>query len=165
MDTRRALQKAAVAVSLAVSLGVTQPAPAVELGASEYFLGLTLPMSGYVPPPGIYFQDTFLFYNGTQSSVFTNGTLSIPPVNHHLVFNIAQAAYFLDADVLGGTFGVVATIPFLGNRNSIPSYHVSDEIASISDTDYSAVLGWHAGDHNWCVVLTGFAPTGHYDPT
>jgi hypothetical protein len=165
MDTRRALQKAAGVACLAVSLGVTQPAQAVELGASEYFLGLVIPMSGYVPPPGIYFQDTFLFYNGTRSSVFTNGTLSSPPVNYHLVFNIAQAGYFLDADVLGGTFGVVATIPFLGDRNSVPSLNLNEDVASIVDTDFSAVLGWHAGDHNWCVVLTGFAPTGNYDPT
>jgi hypothetical protein len=157
MDTRRALQKAAGAVSLAASLVATQPSLAIEMSASEYFLGLTIPMSGYVPPPGIYFQDTFLFYNGTRSS-------PSPSVNYHLVFNIAQAAYYLDADVLGGTFGVVATIPFLGDRNSIPSLNLTDDIASIVDTDYSAVLGWHAGDHNWCVVLTGFAPTGNYEP-
>jgi len=162
MDTRRILQKAAGAVSLAVSLIATQPSDATEYGFSEYFLGLTIPMSGYVPPPGIYFQDTFFLYQGSREQLAVN-----------LVTDIAQAAYYLDADVLGGTFGVVATIPFLGDRNSIPTsttdaagnmIRLHADVASISDTDYSAVLGWHADENNWCLVLTGFAPTGNYNP-
>src|ERR1700730_9389853 len=32
------------------------------IGLSEYILGLTLPMSGYTPPPGVYFLDTFVLY-------------------------------------------------------------------------------------------------------
>jgi hypothetical protein len=165
MDRRRAMQKGVGAVCLAAGVAISHPSQAVELSASEYFLGLTLPMSGFVPPPGIYFQDTFLIYNGTRASIYTNGTPSIPATNYHLVFNIAQVAYYLDADVLGGTFGVVATIPVLRDRNSIPAAHLNESVGSISDTDYSAVLGWHAGDHNWCLVMTGFAPTGNYDPS
>ena len=154
--------KVAGAACAAVSLVGTQPADATEYGFSEYFLGLTIPMSGYIPPPGIYFQDTFFLYQGSREKLAVN-----------LVTDIAQVAYYLDADVLGGTFGVVATIPFLGDRNSVPALardaagnlwptRLHQEIASISDTDYSAVLGWHAGENNWCLVLTGFAPTGNY---
>jgi hypothetical protein len=165
MDKRRALQKASGAACLAASLVITQPSEATEYGFSEYFLGLTIPMSGYVPPPGIYFWDTYLLYQGTS-----------PALNVHFALDIAQAAWFLDTKVFGGTFGLFATIPFLGDRSSTPASFTNssgitwpfrryEDIASIADTDYSAVLGWHAGDHNWCFVLTGFAPTGNYDPS
>lgn len=160
MDTRRAFKKASGAACLAASFVAVQPSEATEYGFSEYFLGLTIPMSGYVPPPGVYFWDTFLLYQGSS-----------PTLDSNLVIDIAQAGYFLNTSLSGATFGFVATIPFIGDRNSVPVSFTDSpgirrtaEIASIADTDYSAVLGWHAGDNNWCVVLTGFAPTGNYNP-
>jgi hypothetical protein len=164
MNRGQVLQNAWRAACLAVGLIVTQPSKAVELGFSEYFLGLAIPMSGYVPPPGAYFQDTFLFYRAR-----------ITPTDVQLVFNIAQVGYFLDTELFGATLGFAVTIPFLGATNSVPAsftdpsgivrrYRQIADISSLSDTEYSAVLGWHTGDHNWCVVLTGFAPTGNYEP-
>ena len=41
---------------------------------------------------------------------------------------------------------------------------LADEIASIADTEYSAILGWHAGEQHWNVILTGSAPTGNFVP-
>src|SRR5262249_55811986 len=65
----------------------------------------------------------------------------------------------------------VAIIPFIGDINSFPlrltdssgisrAYRTIGEIAGLGDTDYSAVIGWHEGEHNWSFGLTGFAPTG-----
>ncbi len=164
MEMRHVLQKASTLACLATSLVLPQPSEATEYGFSEYFLGLTIPMAGYVPPPGAYFEDTFLLYQGPS-----------PALNAHLVINIAEAGYFFETGLFGATFGFVATIPFLGDRNSIPAsftdssgtkwpFRKTADIASIADTDYSAILGWHSGEHNWCFVLTGFAPTGNYDP-
>lgn len=160
MEARRALQKRAGQkragmICLAMSMAAAQPSEAVEYGFSEYFLGLTIPMSGYLPPPGVYFANTFLLYQGSKPDLAAN-----------LVTDIAQAGYLFDTDALGGTFGFYATIPFTGDKNSVPvsTYRKYADISSIGDTDYSAVLGWHAGDNHWCIVLTGFAPTGNYDP-
>jgi hypothetical protein len=165
MDKRRALQNATGAACIAASLLITtQPTKAVEYGIGEYFLGLTIPMAGYVPPPGVYFWDTFFLYQGNRPALAVN-----------FVANIAQAGYFLNTDLLGATLGFVATVPYFGDSNSIPSsftgpsgitqtFRKSAQITSIADTDYSAVLGWHAGDNNWALVLTGFAPTGSYNP-
>ncbi len=154
MNQRLALQKAFGAACLAGSLAAVYPSKAAELGIGEYFLGLTIPMSGYLPPPGIYFSNTFLLYEGSR-----------PALTANFVADIAQTAYYLDADVFGGTFGFVATIPFFGDSNSVPVsiYRQYADISSLADTDYSAVLGWHAGDNNWCFVLTGFVPTGNYN--
>jgi hypothetical protein len=146
-----------------VSPQATRQSEAVEYGFSEYFLGLTIPMSGYIPPPGVYFSDTFLLYK--DSLELYKDSLEPKPIGQlSLSVDIAQVGYFLDTEVFGATPGFVAIIPFLGARNSFPSLHESASLASISETDYSAVLGWHAGDHNWSVSLTDFAPTGNYDP-
>jgi hypothetical protein len=155
MDKRRALQKAFGAACLAASWLVAQPSKAVEYGVGEYFLGLTIPMSGYLPPPGAYFADTFYLYQGNR-----------PALAVDFATNIAQAGYYLNTDLFGATLGFVATIPFFGDTNSVPAgpFRQTEAIASIADTDYSAVIGWHSGDNNWCFVLTGFAPTGNYDP-
>jgi hypothetical protein len=165
MATLQALQRASYAACLAASLVAAQSAGAVELGIGEYFLGLTIPMSGYVPPPGVYFWDTFFISHGNSERIDIN-----------FRFNIASAGYFLKTDVLGGaTLGFVATVPFIGDQNSVPAaytassgitypYRQNASFASIGDSDYSMVLGWHAGDNNWLFTLTGFAPTGNYDP-
>lgn len=162
MDMRRALHHALGTASFAAAFLISSPTKAVEYGFSEYFLGLTIPMSGYMPPPGAYFWDNFLLYNGKQ-----------PGLSSSLLVNIAQAGWFFDTEIFGATPGFVATIPFIGNENWIPPKLTNgvveraaqtDDIASLGDTDYAAVLGWHAGNNNWALVITGFVPTGNYDP-
>jgi hypothetical protein len=57
---------------------VPQPARAVEYGIGEYLLGFTIPMSGYTPPPGVYFSDTFYLYQGVgqfRLGVTCNGNM------------------------------------------------------------------------------------------
>jgi hypothetical protein len=44
-------------------------------------------------------------------------------------------------------------------------FSLADEIAAIGDTEYSAILGWQAGEQHWNVTLTGFAPTGNLSLT
>ncbi|MGH6843095.1 MAG: transporter, partial [Methylocella sp.] len=48
----------------AVSLLPSAPAQASEYGFGVYGLGYGIPMSGYTPPPGVYFSDTFYLYSG-----------------------------------------------------------------------------------------------------
>jgi hypothetical protein len=165
MDTRRALQKASGAACLAASLVAPQHSNAVEYGVGEYFLGLEIPMSGYIPPPGVYFKDSYFLYHGTS-----------PSLNVQFAFNIAQSGYFINTDLLGGaTVGLFATVPFVGVNNSIPVSFINPSgitetsrqnagISSLGDSDYSAVIGWHSGDNNWLFALTAFTPTGNYNP-
>jgi hypothetical protein len=162
MDVRRALQNALCTACLAASAIVSQPARAVEFGFGHYFLGLVIPMCGYVPPPGGYFWNSFLLFDGSR-----------PAITTHFVVDIAQIGWFFDAGLFGATFGLVATAPFVGDKNSLPpsfaggtiqSFGKTDSIASLGDLDFSAVLGWHSGNNNWSVVLTGFTPTGNFNP-
>jgi hypothetical protein len=165
MNMRHALQKASGAACLAAGLLVAQPSEAVEYGVGEYFLGLEIPMSGYLPPPGAYFKDSYYLYQGTS-----------PSLNVQFAFNIAQSGYFINTDLFGGaTVGLFATVPFVGVNNSIPTSFTNSSgitetsrqnagISSLGDSDYSAVIGWHVGDNNWSFALTAFTPTGNYNP-
>ncbi|HTV33099.1 MAG TPA: transporter [Methylocella sp.] len=164
MDMRRAWHKSAWLAYFAACLLTAQRVEALELGFSEYFLGLNLPMTGYLPPPGAYFWNSYWLQEG-----------SYPRLAAELSIDIAQAGWLVDAPAVGGTFGFFATIPFLGDRNSVPTIATDPagniwptreraDISALADTDYSMALGWHAGDHNWCIVLTAFAPTGSFDP-
>lgn len=162
---RRALKKASGAACFAASLVAAQPSGAVEYGVSNYFLGLAIPMCGYVPPPGVYFWNSILLYQGT-----------IRGVTIDIASDIIEAGWFANTELSGATIGLVATIPVSRDRNSIPPgfpqasgfsspVRQTAEIIALGDTDYSGVIGWHSGKNNWAMVLTAFAPTGNYDPS
>ncbi|MGB6177116.1 MAG: transporter [Methylocella sp.] len=169
------MRTACGAICLAGSLSMVEPANATERGLSEYILGLTLPMSGYTPPPGVYFLDTFVLYQAGGSLFPAIDSRSSTRVTENFVADIAITAWFPDFKLFGADPGFAVTVPFASNRATAnftegapvgPAQRVSlaDEIASIADTEYSAILGWHAGEQHWNVILTGFAPTGNFEP-
>jgi len=168
------MRTACGAICLAGSLSMGEPAQATEFGLSEYILGLTLPMSGYTPPPGVYFLDTFVLYQGSGNLFPATGSMSSTRVTKNFVADIAIVGWFPDFKLFGADPGFAVTVPFASSRATAnvtaaapmgPAQRLSraDEIASIADTEYSAILGWHAGEQHWNVILTGFAPTGNFD--
>ena len=58
---------ACAAVCLAGSFAFVQPSQAAEYGLGTYLLGLSIPMSGFTPPPGFYLSDTAYAYQGAAS--------------------------------------------------------------------------------------------------
>jgi hypothetical protein len=170
--------KAKYAAFLAGSLSIVQPAQAVEYGIGDYLLGLTLPMSGYTPPPGVYFSDTFYLYKGSASGNvrFPIGKQLEAGLTYQFVFDIAQVAWFTDLQILGGSLGFAATVPF-GSENTNASigftgplgidrqFGRTESVAALGDSAFSAILGWQAGESHWNVTLTGFTPTGYYSST
>jgi hypothetical protein len=167
MTTWTTLRTACGAICLAGSLSMGEPAQATERGLQEYILGLTLPMSGYTPPPGVYFWDTFVLFQGAgKISPATRATTNF-------VADIAIVGWFPDIKLFGADPGFAVTVPFGSNRATAnfaapvcPArrFSCTDEIFNIADTEYSAILGWHAGEQHWNVILTGFAPTGNFEP-
>jgi hypothetical protein len=154
-------------LALAFSVLMSQPSKAVEYGLSEYVLGLAIPMSGYVPPPGLYFQDVYYLYSGVwRANAFK--------VNYNFVANASIVNWVTDIKLFDGSFGVAASIPIAGVNNTltIPSagpagfqqIKSSDSVNSIANIELGAFLGWHQGEHHWDVSLTGFIPTGYYSP-
>jgi len=165
------------ALLAAASLVFARPVQAVEYGISDYLLGYSIPMSGYTPPAGIYYQNTFYLYNGTASrnKEFPFGRNAVFGVDLNFVANISTVAWYTDAKIFGGTLGFAATVPVLGERTSVSAELTdprgfnrqpgrSDSVNSIGDSAFSAILGWHAGEHHWNLTITGFTPTGYYRP-
>lgn len=163
------------ALCLTNSLSFVQPVLATEYGLGDYLLGYSLPMTGYTPPPGIYFSDTFYLYQGSASANinFPFGQNTLAGVSFSFLVYIVQTAWVTDAKVLGGSLGFVALVPFGGERTSaslaftgpLDIFRQFDRTASVDalgDSAFAAFLGWEAGEHHWNATLTGFAPTGYY---
>lgn len=134
-------------------------------------------MAGYTPPPGVYFQDSLYLYKGSAGSNvnFPLGNVVGAGISEKFIVNIATLSWFAPGTFLGGTFGLAATIPYgraevtadvaftgpLGVNRQLGRF---DSVTAIGDTAFSAILGWQDGNHHWNVAVTGFAPTGSYNP-
>jgi hypothetical protein len=134
-------------------------------------------MSGYTPPPGVYFSDTFYLYSASAATNgnFPFGDITAAGIKVNFITNIAATAWYTDVKILGGTLGFAAAVPVGSDTNSAAISFIgplgfnrqlnrTDSAVSIGDSAYSASLGWEAGEHHWNVALTGLAPTGHYAP-
>jgi hypothetical protein len=175
MTTWTTMRTACGAIGLAGILSMAETAKATEFGVSEYLLGLTLPMSGYTPPPGVYFWDTFALYQAGGNLIPATGSRSSTRVTKNVVADIAIVGWFPDFKLFGADPGFAVTVPF-GSVRATADFTVAapmgpaqrfsraGDIAGIADTEYSAILGWHAGEHHWNMMLTGFTPTGNFDP-
>ena len=175
MTTWTTMRTACGAICLALSLSMGATVKATEFGLSEYFPGLILPMAGYTPPPGVYFLDTFVLFHGSGNLVPATGSRSSTRITRDIVANLAIVGWFPDVKLFGADPGFAVTVPFGSDRTTAnftvaapigPARRISraDAIAGISDTEYSAILGWHAGEQHWNVILTGFTPTGNFVP-
>jgi hypothetical protein len=96
MTTWTTMRAACGTICLAGSLFMGETAKATEFGLSEYILGLTLPMSGYTPPTGVYFLDTFVLYQAGGSLYPATGPRSNTRVTENFVADIAIVGWFPD---------------------------------------------------------------------
>jgi hypothetical protein len=175
MTTWTTMRAACGAICLAGSLSMGEPAKGTENAFNAYILGLTLPMSGYTPPPGVYFLDTFVLFQGAGNLFPATDSKSSTRITQNVVADIAIVGWVLDFKLFGADPGFAVTIPYAGVRTTAnftaatptgppQRFSLADEIFNIADTEYSAILGWHAGEQHWNVILTGFAPTGNFNP-
>ena len=175
MTTWTTLRTACGAICLAGTLSMGETAKASEFGANGYILGLTIPMAGYTPPPGVYFLNTFVLCQAGGNLFPATGSRSSTRITRDVVADLAIVGWFPDVKLFGAAPGFAVTVPFGSVRATAnvtvaapigPSKRISRAgyIFGIADTEYSAILGWHAGEQHWNVVLTGFAPTGNFNP-
>jgi hypothetical protein len=165
------------ALCLAGGALAVQPSQAAEYALGNYLLGLSVPMSGYTPPPGVYFTDTFYFYRGTagNSLTFPFGRVVAAGITEKFAVNIATLSWFTNADFLGATFGLAATVPygrvkvaadasFTGPLLGTVTANRADTATGFGQPVFSAILGWEQGFNHWNLNVSGFVPAGDYDP-
>ena len=164
-STPTASQTSCAALILASSLFTAPSVRATEYGLGDYLLGYSLPMTGYTPPPGIYFSDTFYLYQGSASANinFPFGQNTLAGVSFNFLVNIVQTAWVTDVKVLGGSLGFLALVPFGGERTSaslaltgpLGVFRQFDRTASVDalgDSAFAAFLGGKRGS------ITGMRP-------
>jgi len=154
------------------------PCHAAEYGLQVYPLGTQASMSGATPPPGVYFSDTAVSYNGTGSNnlVIPLGVEAGLGVKQSILVDAATLSLITKPVVGGGQFGVIATLPygrvrvdaettFTGPDENIPGGASSDTEIGLGDLSLTALLGWSAGFHHWNLMATAVLPTGLYSRT
>jgi hypothetical protein len=98
---------------------LAQPVQATEYGFGDYGLGYGIPMSGYTPPPGVYFSDTFYLYSARATNGnFPFGNITAAGIKVNFITNIAASAWYSDDKILGGTLGFAAAVPVGSDTNS-----------------------------------------------
>ena len=115
-------------------------------------------MAGFLPPPGVYLQDTNLFYSGQ-----TNGTLSFVGltiaggVDADVFYNLPTLLWVMPQKILGGNLALSATTPvgwkdvsaglsLTGPGGTAVSANISDDDTAFGDPVLGATLGWHEGN-------------------
>jgi hypothetical protein len=119
-------------LALGFTCGSSNEARAAENAAGWYALGTKASMAGFVPPPGTYFVDVNLYYEGTASAASAVGVAlqDISPaarklnlqgellveakadVTGKVYYNLPSILWVAPQKVLGGNVGFGAIVPF-----------------------------------------------------
>lgn len=163
------------AAGLAASFA-PHPATAAENGIGFYLLGSRGPMAGYVPPPGLYLQNDFYFYDGKLGAgrSFPAGGRVTANVKSQARADFLTGTWVTPWQVLGGNFAIGAIVPFgrvgvtagvevaaprLGRRVGTS---LKDKASLFGDPVMSATLGWHSGKFHWNGTVLVNIPVGDY---
>jgi hypothetical protein len=144
---------------------------ASEAGMGTYPPGFQDRMSGYLPPPGFYFQQNLEFYSGSAGRVVGEGNIQVDlhltlPVQYSILNGVTRNrlwdSYYAWAVIVPmagpDVTGYVATP--LGNL------HRSQTVTALSEIEFiPMMLGWHNGRSNQKAWLVVYTPTGEYSTT
>ena len=157
-------------------------AVASEGGASFYIPGLTIPMAGFLPTPGVFFDNTTYFYQGKLTSGRNTalGGNIVAGVKVDAKVDFATALWVTPLEILGGNLGFSLSLPFgepavrAGAVLSGPVLQrlvgrpvgssASDSTFNYGDPVLSTMIGWHAGNWHWKVAAAVNIPAGAYQP-
>ena len=174
MLLRAAAAGAATFASLAAL--VAWDARAAENAAGIYLLGVRGPMAGYVPPPGLYFQNDVYLYSGSANAsreLPFNGQL-IAEVKGKMAAEIPTLLWSTPLQFAGGNLAFSATLPIGGPRidagatlsapplNAVLAHNVHDSVATIGDPLLSGLVAWHSGNFHWNAGVMVNVPVGDY---
>lgn len=181
----RHIRRASVGAGLVLIAGAAFGAPstiAAEGGAGFYLPGINGPMAGYLPPQGLYFDDTTYFYSGklTGNKQTQIGGNVVAGVKADVWANFASGIWVTPIKVFGGDFALSATLPFgtpsvtagavlngpliqrtLGRPIGLSAH---DATFNLGDPVVSGMIGWHEGYWHWKVATAISIPAGAYQP-
>jgi hypothetical protein len=163
------LRRCAARASVVAILGLSSmgAANAMEGGLGAYLLGSRDTLAGVTPGPGTYVTNNFYYLRGEAPQLSISGVAVANP-KISLGINKVDIAYFFATQIMGGTPGIVLSVPYASGRISA-SGQVGGFAGSIKDSNQgfvdlamTAVLGWHQGHWHYSVSMTVFSPTADY---
>ena len=134
-------------------------AQATERGVTAYPDGIANFDAGAFPPPGVYLQYTFLYYNAPRIRA------NVPEDSHgEVVANIVRLVYSSMISVLGGNWGAHLVMPLVYLGSHLAPKPVSDYQFGVSNIAFSPfILAWHFGDYHITAAMDTLFP-GSYNP-
>lgn len=119
-------------------------AQATERGLTSYPDGAENFFAGVLPPPGIYFQNYFLYYNAPR----IRG--NVPPESHaEGIFEVLRFVYMSKVQILGANWGAQVIFPLAYLGLHFKSVNFSDYQFGVGNISINPLLlGWHFGDYH-----------------
>jgi hypothetical protein len=143
-------------------------AHALEGGTGAYLLGSRDSFAGIVPGPGTYVTNNSVFMNAKGPTLAISGIAVVEP-EVDLYINKLDIAHFFGGQILGGTPGIVFTVPYAAGDLSGDltaggfAGGFKDKDGGFSDPIITPVIGWHSGKLHYSASLSIFVPVGEYD--
>ena len=174
--------RAASVVALVALACAGTEAAASEGGVSFYIPGLSVPMGGFLPPPGVFFDNQAYFYNAKISGGRATrlGGNVVSEVKLDMKADFPTGIWVTPVEILGGNLAFALTMPLgepdvragaiingpiinrlLGRPLALG---VRDADLNFGDPIVSTMIGWHAGNWHWKVGASANIPAGAYEP-
>jgi hypothetical protein len=166
MAGRREALFRGLAFAAAISIPFA-PALALEGGTGAYLLGSRDTFAGIVPAPGTYLTENFYYISGTGPTLSLGGQAIVNP-DIDVWLSKLDIAHFFQGQVLGGTAGVVLSIPYAwgsasGSVTGAALQRFEDQNHGFGDPTLTGLVGWHNGNFHYSAALSVFIPVGKYN--
>jgi hypothetical protein len=144
---------------------------AAEFGFNIYPSGSLTLGAGATPPPGFYVTAITGYYQGDIGGNVNVGRAIAVDLKAKIFTAATNLLYVSKEEVLGGHLGLSVNLPAgyvdLKAQATIGSLSGSREVNGwgLGDMMVRGQLGWTSGPFSHTVYLSGWLPTGRYDPT
>ena len=121
---------------------------AVEGGTGAYLLSSRDLMAGYLPPPGTYILNDFIYINGSAPVLSLGGAIVSQPDIDVMLYKFSATEVF-NGRFLGGSFGVNVNIPLAQANMKADTFvkdspfTLKDDQFGLGDTTITPMVGWH----------------------
>lgn len=166
---------AALAIA-AGACGLSPGAQAAENGTGFYLLGSRGPMAGFMPGPGLYFENDVYSYDAklqAQKSLPAGGRV-FANVRSQVRADFLNGSWVTPWELFGANLALGATLP-IGRVSALAGVELDragsgailgtalrDKATMVGDPIASASLGWHAGKFHWTATALVNVPVGEY---
>jgi hypothetical protein len=158
----------AVMIAFLASVFAQNNAFAVEGGSGAYLLGSRDIGAGFVPPPGFYQTNDFVYLTGKVDQLAIGG-VGLTNAELNVLLYKGSFTYASPKELLGARMAINVTVPyasahmdFNGVLGGAIAGQLSDSEYGFGDITVTPMLGWDFGNYHFNLAGSMFLPTGQY---